>query len=383
MTSLPVRFRFRFRFRLRFAIAVAKSASSASKLIGNKGETLSGRILLAIEPEAISLLAQNKKVILVSGTNGKTSTTRAVTAIISQLGAVATSGSGSNLAWGAANALMSSAPYAVLEIDELHLPAIIAQTDPTVVLLLNLTRDQLHRMHEVKRVADRWHVECAEALNTVFVADIDDPFINYATINAINVVRVSFGGRLHPDGAVCPRCGSYLTWVKGNYSCTCGLTNKISDAKFKKGSAAYRNAVLANLVGEILGAAPVEFAESDLERSVTKDFVGKQAHFRLTKNPASWREALQGDLYPDVILLLNARQVDGIDTSWLWDLSFAALRGHRVIVCGERALDIAYRIHVEGVESSIATSFEEAIALTEEVNVSVLSAYTAFFELVM
>ena len=364
-------------------MAVAKSAGAASRLIGHKGETLPGRILLALEPEAISLLAADKEVILISGTNGKTSTTKAVVSLVSQLGEVATSGSGSNLAWGAANALISPAPYAVLEVDELHLPTIIAQTDPTVVLLLNLTRDQLHRMHEVKRVADRWHVEAADAVNTIFVADIDDPYLNYATTNAVNVVRVSFGGRTHPDGAVCPRCGSYLTWLRGNYSCVCGLTNKISDVKFKKGSASFRNAAMANLVGDIVGAQPIEFTESQLERSVTKEFAGKRAHFRLTKNPASWSEALRAELLPDVILVLNARQVDGIDTSWLWDVSFAALKGHRVIVCGERALDMAYRIHIEGIEASVVDSFEAAIALAEGKEVSVLSAYTAFFELVM
>lgn len=369
--------------RLLLAIVLAKSAGKASRLIGNKGETLPGRILLAIEPEAISLLAQKKEVILVSGTNGKTSTTKAVAAIVSQLGAVTTSGSGSNLSWGAANALMSPAPYAVLEIDELHLPTIIAQTDPSVVLLLNLTRDQLHRMHEVKRVADRWHVECSEATDTIFVADIDDPFINYAVANAVSVVRVSFGGRPHADGAVCPRCGNYLTWLRGNYSCICGLTNKISDVKFKKGSAAFRNAVLANIVGEVMGADPIEFTETQLERSVTKKFHDKSAHFRLTKNPASWTEALQSNLYPDVILVLNARQVDGIDTSWLWDVSFLALKGHHVIVCGERALDMAYRIHVEGIDSEVVENFDQAIKLVRGVDVSVLSAYTAFFELVM
>ena len=369
--------------KLRLAIAIAKSASATSKLLGHKGETLPGRILLAIEPEAISLLAQDKEVILISGTNGKTSTTKAVASIVSQLGPVATSGSGSNLAWGAANALMSPAPYAVLEIDELHLPSIIAQTDPTVVLLLNLTRDQLHRMHEVKRVADRWHVECSEAVNTIFVADIDDPFINYSTVNAINVVRVSFGGRAHADGAVCPRCGSYLAWSRNKYSCTCGLTNKISELKFKKGSASFRNAILANIVGEIVGAEPVEFSESALERSVTKEIAGKSAHFRLTKNPASWTEALQADLHTEVILVLNARQVDGIDTSWLWDVSFKALKGHKVYVCGERALDMAYRIHVEGVIPTLVESVDEAMALCSGSDVSVLTAYTAFFELVM
>ena len=369
--------------RLKFAVFIAKRVSQASKLVGNKGETLPGRVLLAIEPEAISLLARNKKVILVSGTNGKTSTTKAIVSIVSQLGSVATSDSGSNLAWGVASALMSFAPYAVLEIDELHLPAIIAQTDPAIVLLLNLTRDQLHRMHEVKRVADRWHVECTKAINTIFVADIDDPYINYSIVNAPNVVRVSFGGKYHPDGAVCPRCGQYLNWVHGNYSCTCGLTNEISDIKFKKGLAAHRNAALANVVGELVGAPLMEFTESQLERSVIKRINGKRAHFRLTKNPASWNEALRAEHFSDVILVLNARQVDGIDTSWLWDVSFVALKNHRVIVCGERALDIAYRIHVEGIASRVVNSFDEALALSEGTDVSVLSAYTAFFELAM
>jgi UDP-N-acetylmuramyl tripeptide synthase len=278
---------------------------------------------------------------------------------------------------------MSPAPFAVLEIDELHLPAIIAQTDPTVVLLLNLTRDQLHRMHEVKRVADRWHVECAEAIDTVFIADIDDPFVNYATASATSVVRVSFGGRHHPDGAVCPRCGEYLTWARGNYSCSCGLTNKVSELKFKDGSAAYRNAVLANIVGEVVGAEPVEFTESELERTVSKEYAGKNVNFRLTKNPASWTEALRSPLQNGVILVLNARQVDGIDTSWLWDISFKALKGHRVVVCGERALDIAYRMHVEGIPSQVVGTFEEAVALLEGPDISALTAYTAFFELAM
>lgn len=371
------------RLRLNLAILVARIVGRLSQLLGNQGETLPGRILLAIAPEAISLLARDKEVILISGTNGKTSTTKAVASLISQLGAVDTSTSGSNLAWGVASALASRSPYAVLEIDELHLPTMIAQTDPTIVLLLNLTRDQLHRMHEVKRVADRWHVECAEATDTVFVADIDDPYINYSTMSAQNVVRVSFGGRSHPDGSVCPNCGSYLTWIRGNYSCSCGLTNKICEIKLKKGSAAYRNAALANIVAEIAGAEPRIFSEIELERSVVKTFGKKRANFRLTKNPASWTEALKSELHSDVILILNARQVDGIDTSWIWDVSFAALKGHRVIVCGERALDLAYRIHVEGISLESVNTFEEALALTHGNEISVLSAYTAFFELAM
>ena len=84
-----------------------------------------------------------------------------------------------------------------------------------------------------------------------------------------------------------------------------------------------------------------------------------------------------------MVLVVNAREVDGIDTSWLWDVSFASLKGKRVVVTGERALDIAYRLHVEGVESEIVDTFEKAInKFSKGSKVSVLAAYTAFFGLV-
>jgi len=370
--------------RLKSAISLAHTAGWASKtLLHKSGETLPGRVLLKLAPNAITQLSANKTVLLVSATNGKTSTTKALVKIVSSLGEVATSPSGSNLAWGAANALMNPVPYAVLEVDELHLPRVMAESNPEVVLLLNLTRDQLHRMHEVKRVADRWHEACSKAAATTFVVDIDDPFLNYATRNAAKVVRISFGGNRHPDGAVCPSCGAYMNWVGGKYDCTCGLTNKKYDHLLPAGSAAYRNACLANAAGELLGAKPIAIDEVALERSVDKDYSGVTATLRLTKNPASWTEALQGVKEDDVILVLNARQVDGIDTSWLWDVSFASLKNKRVIVTGERALDMAYRLHVEGIEPVVIETFDKAIKeFPKGSKVSVLAAYTAFFGLV-
>jgi len=370
--------------RLNLSKVLAKFLGWSSKTFLRKsGETLPGRVLLKLSPDAINRLAANKRVLLVSATNGKTSTTKALVKIVQQLGPVATSPSGSNLSWGAANALMNPAPYAVLEVDELHMPRVLAESNPEVVLLLNLTRDQLHRMHEVKRVADRWHEACTKETDTTFVIDVDDPFLNYATKDASKVVRVSFGGSRHPDGAVCPSCGAYMNWADGIYDCECGLTNKKADQKLSSGSAAYRNATLANVAGELVGAKPIAIDEAALERSVTKDYSGIQATLRLTKNPASWTEALQGAKSDDVILVLNARQVDGIDTSWLWDVSFASLKGKKVVVTGERALDMAYRLHVEGVESTVVESFDKAIKeFPQGAHVSVLAAYTAFFGLV-
>lgn len=373
--------------RLKIAVLIAKFAALLSKrILRRSGETISGRVLLALYPRAITELSKNKKIICVSGTNGKTSTTKALVSIISsisKLGTVATSPSGSNLERGVAAVLMQKSDFAVLEVDELHLSRVIEEAKPKVVLLLNLTRDQLHRMHEVKRVADRWAKSASAAPGTLFVGDVDDPFVAVALNSAAQSKRISFGGRKHQDGAVCPSCGKYLKWVRNNYKCPCGLTNSNPDEIFEAGSAAFRNATMANVVGKYLGAKPIVVDEKSLERSVDQIHKGVKANIRLTKNPASWTEALKSVTGDNAVLIVNAREVDGIDTSWLWDISFSGLSGKRVVVCGERALDIAYRLHVEGIEAEITSSFKDAISKFESgASVQVLAAYTAFHELV-
>lgn len=368
---------------IQFSALLARSAGWISKtFLGKSGETITGRVLLTLRPDAIRDLAKDRTVLLVSGTNGKTSTTRFLSKVVSQLGKVATSTSGSNLNWGIASALLKPGKYAVLEIDELHLPKVAGVVQPKVVSLLNLTRDQLHRMHEVKRVADRWREVATSLPETTFVADIDDPFVNYAASDAKKTVRVSFGGRSHPDGAVCPRCGDYLDWDGGKYSSNCGLTNALPDFQYSAMNAAERNAILANVAGSLVGAAWVEPQPHELERIVEKNMHGVEIRLRLTKNPASWTEVLASVSRPNVILILNAREVDGIDTSWLFDVSFEQLLGRRVVITGERALDMQYRLHVQGIEAVRTANFDEAVRqFPAGSQVDVLAAYTAFFEL--
>jgi lipid II isoglutaminyl synthase (glutamine-hydrolysing) len=379
--------------RLKIAMLIAGSAGFLSKALGRgAGETLPGRVLLALCPNAIELLSASRVVILVSGTNGKTSTTKELASQVRTVGSVVTSGSGSNLIRGVAGALMADSVFAVLEVDELHLPAVVTATRPALVLLLNLTRDQLHRMHEVKRVATRWHEMCRAAdPSTVFIADVDDPFVNYAITGAASAIRVSFGGAAHgrhPDGAVCPSCGRYLDWNNGKYHCDCGLSNEYADHLFYGGSAGYRNFVLASIAADLAGVhnalTNIELRNDfrGMERAIEKVFAGVTVRLRLTKNPASWREALHGVTGNNVILVLNAREVDGIDTSWIWDVSYASLAGKKVVVTGERGADLAYRLHVEGVENTLVDTFDHAIAEFGVGSVEVLAAYTAFFALV-
>ena len=370
--------------RLKLSIAIAKLAGFASKkLLRKSGATLPGKILLKIYPNALKQLGQNRTVILVSGTNGKTSTTRALAKAVAQKGSLVTNNTGSNLDRGVATALMATSDFAVLEVDELHLIKVATELKPKAILLLNLTRDQLHRMHEVKKVAKRWHDLATTLPETTFIGDVDDPFVAYALSGATSTTSVSFGGRRHEDGAVCPACGKYLKWTRNGYSCSCGLTNKEADINLEAESAASRNAQLANIAAREVGAKAIAIDEAALERSAKLTISGVETKIRLTKNPASWREALRGVSSENVILILNAREVDGIDTSWLWDIDFTSLLKKRVVVTGERALDMVYRLHVQGIESKDFKDFESAVKHFDKGDqVDVLAAYTAFHGLV-
>lgn len=370
--------------RLNFSLRIAALAGFFSKkILRRSGETIPGKVLLTLYPKALIALSKNRKIVLVSGTNGKTSTTRALAQLISQCGTTVTNNSGSNLDRGSATALMKPSEYAVLEVDELYLPRLIAETTPFAVVLLNLSRDQLHRMHEVKKVAARWKHAVDTAPDTIFIGDVDDPFIAFALSDALKKIRVSFGGRHHSDGAVCPGCGKYLQWNSSGFTCACGLTNAKADTNRNPGSAAYRNAELANIAGAQLGAPQIIFDTKKLERAVEKKISGISSSIRLVKNPASWSEALAGLESSSVVLILNAREVDGIDTSWLWDVSFEALRGKKVVVCGERAIDMAYRLHVAGINNVLEKNSAAAFShFTSKDKVEVLAAYTAFFGLV-
>ena len=370
--------------RLKLSIAIAKLAGLASqKLLRKSGATIPGKILLKIYPAALKQLGKGRTIILVSGTNGKTSTTRAVAKCVSKKGSLVTNSTGSNLDRGVATALMGKSEYAVLEVDELHLTKVATELQPTAILLLNLTRDQLHRMHEVKKVAKRWHDLAITLPNTNFIGDIDDPFVAYALSGAAKNLKISFGGRHHEDGAVCPACGRYLKWTRNSFSCTCGLSNKEAVIELDAESAALRNAQLANIAAKEIGAKAVDIDETALERSALLEFGGVKTKIRLTKNPASWREALRGVSKNKVILILNAREVDGIDTSWLWDIDFSSLRNKEIVVTGERALDMVYRLHVQGIESKDFKDFENAVnSFAPGSEVDVLAAYTAFHGLV-
>src|ERR1700689_5250143 len=187
--------RFRLPMRARVATTVGGAAASVSRLAGKgDGSVIGGRNGLRLEPDLLSLLAAGRQVVLVTGTNGKTTTTRLITAALAPLGGqIASNLYGANMDAGAVSALSRTpdARIAVLETDEKYIPSMVKATTPRVVTLLNLSRDQMDRAAEIWLLARRWRDALAAAPDCRVVANADDPLL----------ARAAGGSRQGPRGA--------------------------------------------------------------------------------------------------------------------------------------------------------------------------------------
>src|SRR5690606_11270199 len=186
------------------------------------GSVIGGRIGLMIDPHLLANLAAGRRIALVSGTNGKTTTTRLTAAAIGVLGKVATNSFVANLPTGHTSALARAGhtPYAVLEVDEHYLPQVLAATRPEVVALLNLSRDQLDRAKEVAMMARLWRDALAGHPTVHVIANADDPMVAWAAYRCPHVTWVGARQRWHEDSWVCPECGAHLERSGDDWHCT-------------------------------------------------------------------------------------------------------------------------------------------------------------------
>jgi UDP-N-acetylmuramyl tripeptide synthase len=344
-------------------------------------------------------------VVLVSGTNGKTTTSHLAAAAIRTVGPVAHNASGSNMSDGAVAALADArdADYAVIEVDELHLPAVAEAVDPMVVVLLNLTRDQLDRATEVGAIAASVRHALARHPRTVVVANTDDPMVVSAVGMAARAVWVAAGASWLRDATSCPRCGHTLTFAEpGGWQCSCGLARPTPDWWIDDGKACTTDAVLPleiRLPGQInLGNATMALAAvcavgipADQAASALREVEvvagryavvhrgSQQLRLLLAKNPAGWAGMLSIVSEPrPLLVIINAREADGRDTSWLWDVPFEQLTSRPVVASGERAADLGVRLSYAGLEHQTVSDPVAALAALPAGTVDVVANYTAF-----
>ena len=216
--------------RTRVATGAGLAVAGLSRRVGaGEGSVIGGRVLLAMDRGALSRLAAGRTIALVSGTNGKTTTTRMLAAALQTRAAVVTNSAGANLMTGLVTTLARGGPGdpAVLEVDEGLLPKAVTELHPSVVLLLNLSRDQLDRIGEVRIHAQRWRAALEGAPSTAVVANADDPLVVWAAGLARQVTWVGTGQRWRLDAYSCPNCGEQIGWDEGGrWACTsCSLAH--------------------------------------------------------------------------------------------------------------------------------------------------------------
>ncbi|MBB2941619.1 UDP-N-acetylmuramyl tripeptide synthase [Actinoplanes lutulentus] len=388
------------------ATTASKTAAALSRAAGRgDGSVIGGWIGLKIDPDLLAHLSSGRAVALVSGTNGKTTTTRLTAAAVGVLGRVATNSFGANMPTGHTSALAKEGhtPFAVLEVDEHYLAQVIEATRPKIVALLNLSRDQLDRAKEVSMMAQLWKTALASQQHIKVVANADDPMVVWAASASPQVTWFSAGQRWLDDSFVCPESGHPIERANGDWWCTgCplrrpranwsvedeGVIDPRGDWHLVKlqlpGKVNIGNAATALAVAAEFGVRPIEAlprlarVTSIAGRYAQVDRDGRNIRLLLAKNPASWLEAFDMAEQAPTLLSINARDPDGFDTSWLYDVDFAPLRNRPVLITGDRAYDLAVRLQVNQVPFRHVLSFDEALRAVPPGRLEVIANYTAF-----
>ena len=408
----------RLRARTRAAIGLARLATFASRATGRgSGGMIGGLVAEKIDPQIMKNLGFGRPVALITGTNGKSTTTRMLTTAIRSAHQVATNEGGDNMDAGIITALMASqeASHVVLECDELHVPSVADRLQPSCLVLLNLSRDQLDRVGEINKI-ERALRQCVLNHPTMTViANCDDVLVTSVAWEAKNVVWVSAGGGWKGDSVSCPRTGGRIihhpdgTWEAAQPLADGTIfrrpeptwtitpegihtpTNDIAPLALKlPGTANRGNATQAVAAAVECFGIPLDVAVSAVEtvddvagRYSTLRLGNRDIHLLLAKNPAGWQEAMSMvDRTADgLVIAVNGQVADGEDLSWLWDVRFEDFGELAVKASGERGTDLAVRLTYADIQHELVPNMMDAVLACPEGRVEVLANYTAFRDL--
>jgi UDP-N-acetylmuramyl tripeptide synthase len=412
------------RIPLPVGIAAARGAAGLSRLVGaGGGTTVPGKVISALDPGVLDRLAKRLPLgsVLVSATNGKTTTAAMAREILAPRVRVASNGSGANLVSGVTSALLAArgAELGLFEVDEAALPEIAYRARPRAVCLGNLFRDQLDRYGELEHLAERWR-EMAQDLpsDAVLVVNGDDPQVGDLSRDRSGSLVFGFDDSRHAvrelqhaaDSKWCLRCGQPYEYAAayvghlGEYRCPgCGHGRPELDVLARDieldgldgvsftlvaprgerrvqlsvpGLYNVYNALAAASLAIALGT-PLEDVKSGLERfgaafgRFERIAVGERKLLLvLVKNPTGANEAVRtlvaGGAPTLAVLALNDAIADGRDVSWIWDVDWEPLLAglERVIVTGERAAEMALRCKYGGFSEGaieVVPSLERAL----------------------
>ena len=394
---------------------LARGVGALSRRLGRGGGTSApGRVLLRLRPQAIQELggALPRGSLVISATNGKTTTARLIGSCIAGAGwRTVSNRAGANLVFGVATALLDGAAtrpkpeFGLFEVDEFALPEVVARLGPRVVVLMNLFRDQLDRYGELEAIADSWARMIARLpASTTLVLNADDPAV---AALADGAHRTLFFGIDDPTAALdalphaadstrCRICASPLEYERvtlghmGSWRClNCGAARPTRDVSARRvalsgttgldleivtpggeisahlalpgmhnaynATAAAAAAIALGIDHDAIGPA-LAAAEAAFGRAERVSVNGREVVLLLAKNPAGANVTVQTvrlDPAPlHLLIALNDRTADGKDVSWIWDVDYEPLleRLGDLVVTGDRAYDMALRFVYAGVD---------------------------------
>jgi lipid II isoglutaminyl synthase (glutamine-hydrolysing) len=399
--------------------------------LGN-GSTWPGHIALGANKNFIRQILKNSKtkIIVVAGTNGKTTTSSLISTTLNDNGReVIQNLSGANLLNGIASTLISNsdfksklnADFAIFEIDENTLPLIIKEYPPDFIIILNLFRDQLDRYGEVNIIASNWK-KAFEQLSerTTLILNADDPQVAYFSkdikaktlffgLNEVNEnVKIQAS-----DSDYCPKCGKKLNYTNrvfshlGNWDCqNCSLKRpnlNINEFSSYPMPGTYNK---YNSLASVLLLRQIGIKDKDLQKSFAKftpvfgrqeiiDYKDKKIQIFLSKNPTSFNQSFKtiSELNAkSLLIILNDRVPDGHDISWIWDTELSSIdEFNNILLAGDRVYDMAlrlkYELGISNFQSKVKTFEELSTAIdsgvrmvSENETLFILPTYSAMLE---
>lgn len=391
------------------------------------GHALPGLVVERIFPDYVPRMVKKlpEGVVIITGTNGKTTTTKIVVQLLKAGGKrVLTNPTGSNLVRGLASSLaqhatiFGSLPYdiAILEVDEATARRLVETVKPRWVLALNVSRDQLDRYGEVDTVASYVGAAMAAAAEGV-VTNAGDPHL----LRIVQKLKPDKKMAVHYFGAA-PSLAEYFPsdyelaavdksppkQIKPvaleaelaafeNQKVTYRIDGQKYQARLKlSGQHNYLNGAAAlALCRRLIPDSPPEELVSELSRISLAFGRGEKYRLKngavielvLVKNPASFTQALSsyGSDQAKLMIAINDNIADGRDVSWLWDVNFSPWHGRDVaITSGTRGADMALRLSYEGIKvHSIESSLPKALKTLgdSQGRKVILSTYTAMLQL--
>ncbi|HSW81329.1 MAG TPA: MurT ligase domain-containing protein [Candidatus Saccharimonas sp.] len=403
------------------SVLLGKLLRHVSRLRGG-GSALPGLVVERFDPMflADSLGQLPRGVVVISGTNGKTTTTKMVTGLLEACGLrVFTNRTGSNFTRGVVSALVAAMdsrgnlPFdiAVLELDEAHAVQFVRQVQPRVSVFLNVSRDQLDRFGEIDQTAKLLQKVAAETTGAI-VLNRDDPLVQSLApkssaqayyfgvaaglkklfpsddalhgtapakttkLPAANVLLQAFDGQdvtfeiAKKNVAVQLKIGGFYNFVNAAAALAAAQT-AVPEAK------------LADLFAAL---ATIEPAFGRGERI---EYGGSTLEIILVKNPSGFRLALAAAQQNNaaIMIAINDNYADGRDMSWLWDVDFSSLQaGGVAMVSGVRAYDMALRlqydeVRIASIETDLATAFREFLQQNTGRPMRIYCTYTAMLRI--